>query len=366
MDLYREQIQKIAQDEHLWDKLKGKTILLSGATGMLGKCLADIMMERNRERASEEKTKLAALSRNEERAKERLKGCFGKEWFRYTACDVNLAVPKIGPADYIIHAASNTHPLQYAGDPIGTITSNIIGTKNLLDYGVAHGAEKFCFVSSVEIYGENRGDVESFNEDYLGYLDCNTLRAGYPESKRLGEALCNAYARTYGLDFVIPRLSRVYGPTMLQADSKAISQFIKKAAAKEDIVLKSRGNQKYSYTFVTDAAAGILYTLSFGENGEAYNIADRESDMTLKELAECLAETAGTRVVFEMPDEKESAGYSNATKAMLDPGKADRLGFRASVHMQEGLSCTVDSIRQSMPNDSTDRNTTYNYRGKKI
>ena len=83
----------------------------------------------------------------------------------------------------------------------------------------------------LEIYGENRGDVETFPESYLGYIDCNTLRAGYPESKRLGETLCNAYAQTFGLDFVIPRLSRVYGPTMLPTDSKAISQFIKKAAA---------------------------------------------------------------------------------------------------------------------------------------
>lgn len=348
MGLYKQQIQKIVQDEFLWDRLEGKTVLLSGATGMLGKCIADILTERNRQTASGEKIKLAALSRNQEKAKERLEECFDEEWFSYVECDVNLAIPELGPADYIIHAASNTHPVQYANDSIGTITSNIIGTKNLLDYGVAHGAEKFCFVSSVEIYGENRGDVESFDESYLGYLDCNTLRAGYPESKRLGEALCNAYARTYDLEFVIPRLSRVYGPTMLMSDSKAVSQFIKKAAEKENIVLKSEGKQKYSYTFVTDAAAGILYTMLLGKNGGAYNIADKESDITLKELAEYLAEIAGTQVVFEVPDDKEKAGYSTATKAMLDGGKLEGLGWKAMVHMPEGLKSTVDSIRNRM------------------
>lgn len=80
----------------------------------------------------------------------------------------------------------------------------------------------------MEIYGENRGDTDRFREDYLGYLDCNTLRAGYPESKRAGEALCNAYYQAHHLDFAIPRLSRVYGPTMLSSDSKAIARFIKK------------------------------------------------------------------------------------------------------------------------------------------
>lgn len=348
MGLYEQQIQKIAQDKLLWDRLEGKRILLSGATGMLGKCLVDILGERNRQTAPERKVKLTALSRDRERAKKRLGECFEEEWFNHVACDVNLAIPELGNVDYIIHAASNTHPVQYADDSIGTITSNVIGTKNLLDYGVAHGAEKFCFVSSVEIYGENCGYVEYFDESYLGYLDCNTLRAGYPESKRLGEALCNAYARTYDLDFVIPRLSRVYGPTMLLSDSKAISQFIKKAAGMEDIVLKSEGNQKYSYTFVTDAAAGILYTVLLGENGGAYNIADKESDITLKELAGYLAEIAGTQVVFEIPDEKEKAGYSTATKAMLDAGKLNRLGWKAAVHMREGLKCTVDSIRDRM------------------
>lgn len=348
MGLYEQQIQKIAQDKLLWDRLEGKRILLSGATGMLGKCLVDILGERNRQTAPEGKIKLTALSRDRERAKRRLGECFDEEWFNHVTCDVNLAIPELGNVDYIIHAASNTHPVQYADDSIGTITSNVIGTKNLLDYGVAHGAEKFCFVSSVEIYGENCGDAEYFDESYLGYLDCNTLRAGYPESKRLGEALCNAYARTYDLDFVIPRLSRVYGPTMLLSDSKAISQFIKKAAGMEDIVLKSEGNQKYSYTFVTDAAAGILYTMLLGENGGAYNIADKESDITLKELAGYLAEIAGTQVVFEIPDEKEKAGYSTATKAMLDAGKLNRLGWKAAVHMREGLKCTVDSIRDRM------------------
>lgn len=346
MDLYLQQIETISKADLPWEKAEGKTILLSGATGMIGKCLIDILMKHNDGQSDPAKAiRITALSRREDTARSRLAQYWDRPDFRYTACDVNEKIPAVGDADFIIHAASNTHPLQYANDSIGTIASNIIGTKNLLDYAAAHGTERFCFVSSVEIYGENRGDTEKFEEGYLGYLDCNTLRAGYPESKRVGETLCNAYRQTYGLDFVIPRLSRVYGPTMLQSDSKAISQFIKKAAAGEDIILKSGGSQKYSYSFVTDAAAGVLYTLLLGESGQAYNVADAESDITLKDLAENLAQIAGTKVVFELPKESERRGYSTATRAMLSASKLERLGWKAKVHMAEGLADTVASLK---------------------
>lgn len=342
MELYRQELRKLNNQLFPWEKLSGKTIMISGATGMLGKCLIDFLMFRNA--MENAKIQIIALSRNDVRAKERFADYWDSELFQYISCDVNKSIPECGQVDYIIHAASNTHPLQYSQDSIGTITSNVIGTKNMLDYAVAHGTQRFCFASSVEIYGENRGDVEKFDEKYLGYIDCNTLRAGYPESKRLGETLCNAYGQTYGLDFVIPRLSRVYGPTMLSSDSKAISQFIRKAAVGEDIVLKSEGNQRYSYTFVIDAVAGILYCLLLGEAGEAYNVADEKSDISLKDLAEYLAQIVGKQVIFELPDEKERRGYSTATKAMLDAGKLESLGWRPRVHIAEGLQCTVEEI----------------------
>lgn len=341
MRTYREELQTLLSQNMAWEKLSGKTILLSGATGMIGKCIVDLLMECNRQVLQNDPVSVIALSRNEESAIRRLGEYWNEAMFRYIACDVNQSIPECGQADYIIHAASNTHPLQYSGDPIGTITANVIGTKNLLDYAVSHQTKRFCFVSSVEIYGENRGDVERFTEDYLGYLDCNTLRAGYPESKRAGEAMCNAYAQAYGLGYVIPRVSRVYGPTMLPSDSKAIAQFIKKAAAGEDIVLKSAGTQCYSYAYAPDAAMGILMVLMKGENAEAYNVSDTGSEVTLREIAEWLAADQGVKVVFDMPDVVEQAGYSTATKALLDTGKIEALGWHAQTHMREGLRKTV-------------------------
>ena len=333
-----------------WERLAGKTILLSGATGMIGKCIVEVLMEYNRNCSIDQQVHVIALSRNAETARQRLREYWSQEAFRYLPCDVNAKLPECGQVDYIVHAASNTHPLQYSQDAVGTITSNVIGTKNLLDYAVSHQTERFCFVSSVEVYGENRGDTDRCKEDYLGYIECNTLRAGYPESKRVGEALCNAYAKTYGLDFVIPRLSRTYGPTMLMSDSKAIAQFIKKAAAGEDIVLKSAGTQLYSYTYAMDAAMGILTVLLKGESRQAYNISDVESEVTLRNIAEWLAEDNGVRVIYDLPDAVEQAGYSTATKALLDVEKITGLGWKPQVHMREGLQRTVESLAEYIQN----------------
>lgn len=353
MGTYKEDLQTLLSQDILWEKLSGKTVMISGATGMIGKCIIDLLMLRNRQTECENPCKenieapvtVVALSRNEKRARERFGEYWNMDTFRYISCDVNEVIPECGKVDYIIHAASNTHPLQYSQDSIGTITANIIGTKNLLDYAVAHQTERFCFVSSVEIYGENRGDVERFGEEYLGYINCNTLRAGYPESKRLGETLCNAYFQTYQLDFVIPRLSRVYGPTMLDSDSKAVAQFIKKAATGEDIVLKSAGTQLYSYTYAPDAAMGVLTVLLKGEQGEAYNISDIDSEVTLRQITEWLAEDNGMEVVFEIPDDSEQRGYSTATKALLDTEKIMQLGWTPQTHMREGLRKTVYALK---------------------
>ena len=247
--------------------------------------------------------------------------------------------------DYIIHLASNTHPVAYATDPVSTIVMNVSATKELLDLAVAKKCARFVYASSVEVYGQNRGDCEKFSEDYCGYIDCNTLRAGYPESKRCGEALCQAYLKQYGLDIVIPRIARVYGPTLQKGDTKALSQFIRNALDGQDIVLKSEGRQLFSYLHVADAVSGILTVMLKGAKGAAYNIADEKSDITLRDLAGLIAAECGRKVVFDIPNATESAGFSPAMLARLENAKLSALGWRAHYDIASGIRETIGALR---------------------
>ncbi len=344
-ELYRQDIEYVANLPLPWERLKNKKLLISGASGMVGSFLIDVIMYRN-ERFNNN-CNVIAIGRNSLKAQARFSRFWDmNDFFSFISHDINKTLMDIGNIDFIIHAASNTHPVAYATDPIGTMTTNIMGTYNLLNYAAEHKTERFLFTSSVEIYGENRGDVEKFDESYCGYIDCNTLRAGYPESKRAGEALCQAFIKQYDLDVVIARLSRTYGPTMLETDTKAISQFIKKGVAKEDIVLKSEGTQFYSYSYVADAVSGVLTILLKGECGQAYNISDEDSDITLKELAKIIAKYVGKNVVFELPDITEQAGYSRATKAVMSSVKLQSLEWEAKYNIKNGLERTIDMLSE--------------------
>ncbi len=355
-NIYMTDVESVIDLSYSWNKLKDKVLVISGGTGMIGSFLVDVIMLCNEKFGNN--TVVCVLGRDEEKFKRRFVKYIDSKLLRFEQIDINKDIDcqlnsieknckceEISAVDYVIHAASNTHPVAYSSDPIGTITSNVIGTNNLLKWAHSKKCNRFVFLSSVEVYGENRGDTDKFDEKYLGYIDCNTLRAGYPESKRAGEALCQAYIKQMNMDIVIPRLSRVYGPTMLMSDTKALSQFIKKSILGEDIVLKSEGNQLFSYSYVADAVSAIFKIMFDGVCGEAYNVVSGGSDIKLKDLAEILADLGKTNVIFELPDEREKAGYSTATTAVLDGSKLEGLGWTSYYNIKKGLNNTVEILR---------------------
>lgn len=344
---YLEMLKKLIGLFPYWERLEGKTLYLSGASGMLGSLLTDAVMLRNEMLPPEAQCCVLAAGRSRRTAEERFHRWLGRPGFMFWEQDVSQPLNTLPVVpDLWIHAASTTHPVAYATEPVNTILANVLGTQNLLEQAARVPGSRFLLLSSVEIYGENRGDTEYFQEDYCGYLNCNTLRAGYPEAKRVSEVLCQAYIAEKGVDAVMIRLPRCYGPTMRVTDSKAVAQFIKKAVQGEDIVLKSEGNQLYSYAHTFDAVLGILWVLLTGETGQAYNLADGRSDVTLKDLAKVAADHVGTKVVFDLPDETERRGYSTAGKALLDAGKLRALGWKASYDISSGICETIDILRE--------------------
>ena len=338
MKTYQNDIDFVATLNLPCEKLHNSTILITGATGMIGSFLIHVLMRRP------EFIRIIAIGRKEETAKKRFSEYWETEKFKFISHDINLPLKLNLNVDYIVHAASNSHPVSYATDPIGTITTNIIGTFHLLNYAVKNNTNRFLFASSVEIYGENRGDTEYFNEEYCGYINCNTMRAGYPESKRAGESLCQAFRKAKNLDIVIARIARTYGPTMLFEDTKAISQFIKNAIEKKNIVLKSEGNQLYSYSYVADSVSGLLTILLSGIDGEAYNIADKKSNCTLIQLAKLIAEFSNVNITFEIPNETEKSGYSQATKALMNNEKLKALGWNSHWDIENGVKHTLECL----------------------
>lgn len=317
------------------ESLKGKSFLITGATGLIGMHLIDALMALGG-------IKVYAVGRDKVRASERLGEYYDSPLFTFIEQDVCDALPDV-QVDYIIPLASNTHPMAYSQYPVETMLINMKGAENALNLAVRSDAT-VLYPSTVEVYGNAIGD-DVFTEDYTGKLNLATARACYTESKRSAEALCQSYIAEKQAKVKIVRLSRIFGPTMLMSDTKASSQFIKKAVAGEDIVLKSKGEQFFSYTYATDAVCAMLHVMLHGENGVAYNISNKLCDVHLKDFASLCAQCNGKDVVFDLPSETERKGFSIATKAILDNTMLQQTGWKAHYDMENAVSRTVKILR---------------------
>jgi len=326
------ELEALAALELPWEKLAGRTIAVTGATGLIGASVLRGMAAVNAARGLG--MQLLALCRRPERM-----DIPGVKAVKYDA----LAELPDFAADYILHAASNAHPMAFSSDPVGTMQANLLGTMHLLERIRARDG-RLLLCSTGEIYGESSSIME-YGEDSFGAVDPMRARACYPESKRAAESLCAAYHAQYGCDALAARLCYVYGPAITAENSRADAQFLRRAAAGENIVMKSEGGQIRSYCYAADAVGALLTLMLKGEAGRAYNVANPMSVCSIREYAQTLAELAGVELQFELPPENERKGYSSVSRAVLNPARLMELGWRPVYDLREGLRHTLEIIR---------------------
>lgn len=337
MTAYSDDVYKISSLDLPWEKLSGTNILVTGATGLIGSCLVEALL-RNPSRDYH----VYATGRNEERARFRFASYWDNADFHFLQYDVTMPLQSDVNFHYIIHAASNASPNFFSQNPVEVIKANIYGLDYLMTYGVKHQLKRLLYVSSGEVYGE--GDGRVFTEDYSGYVDCTSPRSCYPSSKRAAEALCVSYMQEYGVDVVIARPCHIYGPNFTESDNRVYAQFIRNVLKGENIVMKSTGEQYRSWCYVVDCVSALLHILLKGKNGQAYNIADDSSNISIKALAEMIAAIGGKKVVMEVPSDNEKAGFNVVTKSIFSTEKLRGLGWNAKGRMIDKMTSTIKTI----------------------
>ncbi len=328
------------------ERLCGRSVLITGATGMIGSSVTDLLLRVNSRCGAG--IRIIVAGRSTERIRARFDGFSEGEDYSFVPYDATAQDRLNVSADYIIHGASNAYPAVLAAEPVETILANITGLNSLLDAACENKSRRLLYISSSEVYGNRSPGEEEvpYREEDYGFVDLLNPRSAYPNSKRTAETLCVSYGQEHGLDTVIVRPGHIYGPQITDGDSRASAQFTRNAAAGENILMNSAGTQLRSYCYTLDCASAILAVLLNGERGNAYNISNRDSIVTIRDVAEALAKAGGTRVVFTEATELEKAGYNQMTNSSLNAEKLEGLGWKAVFGLEEGAEKTLEFYRQ--------------------
>jgi nucleoside-diphosphate-sugar epimerase len=321
--------------EHLF----GKKILITGATGMVCSAVVEILELLNKKHDAGISLYLAG------RSEDRLKRRFGNEVdYKYVPFDaLKSCMPDVG-VDYIIHGASNSNPAAYGSEPVETLLANVIGTDSMLKLAQKNDA-RMLYISSSEIYGGKEGN-QPYSEGDYGFVDVLNPRACYPSGKRAAETLCLCYGKEYGVDTVIVRPGHIYGPSITESDTRASAQFTRDVLAGRNICMKSAGSQLRSYCYTLDCASAILSVLISGTTGEAYNISNKQSVVSIRTFAEVLAKTAGKEIEFDNPTDAEMKSYNMMSNSSLDSTKLEALGWSACFDIERGIRRMLEAMRQ--------------------
>lgn len=320
--------------------LYGKTILITGALGMLASSIVEVFMYLNRNNG---KIKLILNARN----RERLEARFGEEnnHIEYLVQDIKDKIVYNGNIDYIIHAAGGSSPYQIKSNPIGIIEANVLGSLNISNLACEKNVVNCLFTSTREIYGDVKDRLEIL-EDTLGIFDPLDSRSCYPESKRMAENIFKSASLQYGIRFNTVRIAHSYGPGMILSDGRVMSDLIGNVVSNQDIILKSDGSAIRSFCYSLDAALGILFVLLKGRKSEAYNIANEDEEISILGLSKILCEMKENKIKVVVNHKEDNNVYCKYERTKLSTKKLRELGWFPTVKLEHGISKTLLSFSE--------------------
>lgn len=345
--IFEQDLVRTASAPLPWGDLEGKTVLVSGASGFLAAYLIEVLLHLNGTRFAQP-VRVVAMVRDRQRAERRFASYLDRDELQIIVHDVCTPLSLDQRVDYVVHAASQTSPLCYGIDPVGTLAANLFGTRNLLELARRDEAAGFLFFSSSEVYGQVARTSEPVTEATYGYLDPLEIRSCYAESKRMGETMCVAWHDQYGVPATIVRPFHTYGPGMRLDDGRAHADFVADILAGRNVTVRSDGQATRSFCYITDAAAGFFTVLLKGQPAQAYNVGDEAGELSVLELAKMLVDldlSGGLHVVVE--DRAPAKGYlqSPVIRCRPDTGKLQALGWVPQVGVSEGFERTIRSFR---------------------
>lgn len=332
-----EDLKRICNQNISWDKLKDKTVMITGASGMLGKYFVQTLLHLNEERNAN--IHVICVVRN---VKKLATDVVENKNVTVLSHDVSQPFSYDGEVNYIIHAASPASPLIMKNDPVGTIAANTLGAFYTLKLAKEKNADGYMFISSREIYGQPDQTQEFFKEDTYGFVDPLDCRSCYPEGKKAAETMCVSFKEQYGLNTKIARLAHTYGPGMSIYDGRVQADFLKNVLNNEDIVLKSDGSSVRTYTYIADAVAG-MFRILLDSDDIVYNIGDENGKVSIRELAELLVRInpeKNLKLRFDIPKEANT-GCAPFTMGILSSEKLRALGWCPENSIEEGFERTL-------------------------
>ncbi|WP_294002118.1 NAD-dependent epimerase/dehydratase family protein [uncultured Megasphaera sp.] len=325
-DVLQEDLAAIGQADYIpWDQLKGKSVLVTGGTGLIGSTVIKALYYANT--AKKLQVKIFALVRSMEKAARMLGAENDALHFIQGSVEKLPAINE--PVDYIIHGASPTASLFFVVHPVETIQIAVQGTSNLLNLAKEKAVKSFVYLSSMEVYGAPQADT-LIPESQGCTLDSMVVRSCYPIAKRLCENLCASYAQEYDVPAKVIRLAQTFGPGVLKDDKRVFAEFARDAMKGKDIVLQTSGTSKREYLYTADAVTAILTILLKGQNGEAYNAGNPGTYCSIVEMAKLVADSiAEKKIQVKIPkiEETKDFKFPPAHHLYLNVERLENLGW---------------------------------------